>query len=77
MEPGWVVLNSSSIRRVRFDASKGLLDVEFIDGKVFRYYEVSLLEVCSFLKTAAVEDLKIEAFKIAIAASKKKSQRLI
>jgi hypothetical protein len=39
--PDRVVLNSSVITAVRYDASENFLDVEFNSGRVYRYWMVS------------------------------------
>jgi uncharacterized protein len=37
----WIALSSTSLSRVRWDADSLVLEVEFLGGRVYQYYDVS------------------------------------
>jgi hypothetical protein len=74
MEPSWVSVPCSKVRKVKFDASKGMLDVHFSDEKVFRFYNMTISKVYTFLKKTANRDAPIDYLNQVV--SNKKTQRI-
>jgi hypothetical protein len=79
MEPiaPWVELRSQSFKKVRYDITRGNLDVVYPNGHMYRYTDISLTQVYDFLKKSAVNDHELEFFKQSIEASSKKTKRIL